>query len=754
MSAEPTPSTDTTPTPRGDLGGVGLRAFLQSLLARWWGRGTAAQLRAELAEARSDAEAFRQAHEQLVYALNQRSIVSVTDRSGRIVDVNDAFCKISGYSYDELVGNDHRMINSGLHPKSFWVEMWRTVSAGQSWRRNVCNKAKDGSHYWVDSLIVPFPDRTGKIDRYVSIRNDITQRKRSEATMQAVAQMLNRVGEIAHIGAWEYDYAAKKLMITDAAYDILELPPGTSLTLDELTGFFAHDARRWIVGALAAAEAHGDPWDLELQLVTTRDHLLWIRTQGEAVRSDGQTTKIYGILQDITERRQAQAEMERMALADRLTGLPNRALLIDRLQQVIRRYQRDQSRRFALMFLDFDRFKIVNDTMGHEAGDQLLIGIAGRLRRELRATDSVAVASQGPTAARLGGDEFVVLLDDLAHDADAEAVASRLVRVLAEPHEILGQQVNSTASIGVVHGSLEYADADQMLRDADTAMYEAKAAGKGRFVVFDGAMRERVLRRSKLERDLAGAVDRQELEVFYQPVVNLSTGEIESLEALLRWTHPAHGPVSPVEFIPIAEECGLIEPIGRWVVQRACEQLSKWRRQHSRCRDWTMAVNLSRKQLSSPDLTSTLLAAIERAGLGPSALCLEITETAMMRDPKASLEQLRKLKQAGFKLSLDDFGTGLSSLSTLHEFPLDVVKLDRAFTINMSQGAAHAAMVQAVVTLAANLKLSVVVEGVETQEQLATLQALECRCGQGWLFGKPMPAAAIDNLVQRNNLAA
>jgi diguanylate cyclase (GGDEF)-like protein/PAS domain S-box-containing protein len=714
----------------------------------------AAEMTVDLQAQTERAEDAMRGYQFIVDALNRRSIVSAADRSGKITEVNDAFCKISGYSREELIGQDHRLVNSGVHPKEFWVEMWRAIATGQSWRRNVCNRAKDGSQYWVDSLVVPFLDASGRIERYISIRSDITQRKRTEATMHALLQTLTRVGEIAHIGAWEYELSTKSLMLTEAAYSIFELSTGVPITMEELVTYYAPESQQWIASALETAIASGEPWDLELQLNTARGTSLWIRTQGEAVRIEGQTTKLYGIVQDITERKQSQAEIERMALSDKLTGLPNRALLLDRVQQEIRRHQRQPERRFALMFLDFDRFKIINDTMGHEAGDQLLMQIAARLREDLRAPDSVALMAEGHTAARIGGDEFVVLLEDLHSDDDAENIAQRLVRVLSEPYWLGAQRVTSTASIGLVKGCTSYSQADQMLRDADTAMYEAKAAGKGRYVVFDEAMRERVLRRSRLENDLKGATDRGELSVNYQPVVNLTSGEIESLEALVRWTHPSQGPITPAEFIPIAEESGTIEPIGLWVLAQACAQLAKWRCERSSCAHWTMAVNLSRKQLSNPHLLDHLLAAIEHVGLPSKALCLEITETAVMRDPKASLAQLQRLKQAGFRLALDDFGTGLSSLSTLHEFPLDVVKLDRGFTINMNHGAAHAAMVQAVVTLAANLKLSVVVEGVETEDQLATLQALDCRCGQGWLFGKPMPASGIDDLIHAQRLAA
>ena len=448
-------------------------------------------------------------------------------------------------------------------------------------------------------------------------------------------------------------------------------------------------------------------------------------------------------------------ELSELALTDKLTGLPNRALITDRLEQTMAHAAREGDARYALLFLDFDRFKVINDTLGHEAGDRLLIGIADRLRSTLRMCDSVGRFDvTGSTAARLGGDEFVVLLGDLAEAADADKVAERLVRALSEPYEIAGQQVISTASIGVVRGDIRYERAAEVLRDADTAMYEAKAAGKGRYMVFDGAMRERILRRAALERDVREAANRNELFLHYQPVVKLEDGRIESVEALVRWRHSEFGLVSPGEFIPIAEESSAIARVTDWVVRAACAQVAFWRSSIGKDRTPRVAVNISRAQLSAPNLPEQLAAIAGEFGLEPAALCLEITETAIMRDQKSAVAALKRLKAAGFHLALDDFGTGYSSLSTLHQFPLDTVKLDRSFIANSGMGREHAALVHAVVSLAANLGLNVVAEGVETPDQLAALQALDCQFAQGYLFGRPgAPERIVEMLTERRKAA-
>lgn len=445
-------------------------------------------------------------------------------------------------------------------------------------------------------------------------------------------------------------------------------------------------------------------------------------------------------------------ELSAMVLTDKLTGLPNRAMITEQIDNVLARSNAAGDYGYAVLFLDFDRFKIINDTMGHEAGDELLRSIAARLRSVLRAGEAPGRGS-GFTPARLGGDEFVVLLESLHQIDDSDRVASRLVAALEAPHQIAGQEVISTASIGVVRGDARYERATEILRDADTAMYEAKAAGKGRYVVFDTAMRERILRRASLDQDLRSAIARGELELLYQPVVRVESGEMVSVEALVRWNHPRFGRVSPVEFIPIGEESGSIGAITDWVTQTACAQLAAWQRTLGVAAP-KVAINISRVLLANSTLPDRLLAIAERHAISPAAITLEITETAIVRDHKTAVAALERLKAAGFGLSLDDFGTGYSSLSTLHEFPLDVVKLDRSFIASASLSRERAALVHAVIALAYNLGMAVVAEGVETPEQIASLQAMDCHFAQGYLFGRPLVADRITEMATRKRKAA
>jgi diguanylate cyclase (GGDEF)-like protein len=441
--------------------------------------------------------------------------------------------------------------------------------------------------------------------------------------------------------------------------------------------------------------------------------------------------------------------LETQARSDALTGLPNRALLTDRLEQAIRRCGRDPEYKFAVLFLDFDRFKIINDSLGHEVGDQLLISISERLSANLRASDTASHFGEGHVPARLGGDEFVILLDGISDFADAIRVAERLQEALAAPHRIGDHDVISTASIGIVTSAGNYDRADDVLRDADTAMYQAKSTGKARHVVFDDRMHQEAVDRLELEEDMRRAIDAGDFWLSYQPIVSLSTGELRGFEALMRWTHPQRGPVSPDDFIALAEEIGVIVPIGRWALLEASRQLKSWHGRFPHDPPLTMNVNLSKHQLRQGDLVEMVDGILRQTQLDPGSLKLEITEGAIMDCPEAMNALLHELKGLGVLLCMDDFGTGHSSLSHLHRFPIDVLKIDRTFVLNTDGNREYAAVIHAIITLAHTLKMTVVGEGVETLGQLAQLQALECDSAQGNLFSESMTPEAAEAYMRR-----
>jgi diguanylate cyclase (GGDEF)-like protein len=451
---------------------------------------------------------------------------------------------------------------------------------------------------------------------------------------------------------------------------------------------------------------------------------------------------------DITDFKRSEEKLRHSAQHDALTGLANRALFTEALKQATHRSKRFANYHFAVLFLDFDRFKIINDSLGHDAGDQLLINIANRLRENLRNLDVKSRLGDGHLPARLGGDEFVVLLDGLTEVRDAVLVAERLQKELSAPHVLDGHEVISTASIGIVFCQGQYSRPEDIMRDADTAMYRAKTTGKARHVVFDQRMHEQVVQRLTLERQLREAVEQEAFEVVYQPVVSLQSGGITGVEALVRWPHPERGMVLPDEFIGIAEELGLIVPLGEWVLRQAVKQLVTWSGGEEG-HDVTVSVNLSMKQLAHPSFRSTLAKLIDESGADPSRLWLEVTEMVVMHDVEGLGRILDSIKELGVKLAMDDFGTGHSSLGCLHRLPFDIVKIDRSFISDAGKKTDYAAIVRAVVGLTRNLNMQVVAEGTETAEHLSLLQSINCEFAQGHHFCKAVSSDQATDLLGR-----
>jgi diguanylate cyclase (GGDEF)-like protein/PAS domain S-box-containing protein len=479
----------------------------------------------------------------------------------------------------------------------------------------------------------------------------------------------------------------------------------------------------------------------EKRYIHKQGHEVWTIISASAVAdSSGKPMHFIMQAQDISERKHAEAKLHHAAFYDSLTALPNRALFTEHLQIAIKRTKQHKTHLYAVLFIDIDRFKNVNDSLGHVIGDQLLINVARRLEKCIRTND---------IAARFGGDEFAVLLNGLKNPTDAVATAERIQEVLAQPFTLAGHDVFCGGSIGVAFSTLEYTQSEEILRDADTAMYRAKEQGKGRFEIFDKMMHSRAILRLQLENDLRKAIEREEFKVYYQPIVDMQTRIISGFEALVRWQHPERGIVFPADFIPLAEETELIIPIGNWVLLESCRQIREWQTKWNFPVPLTISINLSGKQFKQSDLVEQIKQILYQTKLDPQYLRLEITESTVMDNAESASAMLKQIRSLGVQLSIDDFGTGYSSLSYLHRFPVNILKIDRSFVNRMTIDEESLGIVETIIALAGKLKMKVVAEGVETEAQCEQLRKFNCEYAQGYLFSKPVTTREAKELIEK-----
>jgi len=684
----------------------------------------------ELIQAKDSAEKVSSELTAYLNAIGKLALISITDHKGRIIQANEKFCEISGYTQQELIGQDHRILNSGTHPKSFFSEMWATIAKGQTWHQEICNRNKSGKFYWVDSTIVPLIDSSGKIDRYLSVRVDITSRKQKDLDLNERLKESNCLHKVRNYLDLNQDSATTCQNVLESLTRALQFPDiaVASITLGNeqfTTAGFEHDLPDTLNAAIIAnGEICG-----QLTVSYTQDFPFALPYEQHL------TDTIAHDLGRWFERKEAEKRIIEMTTHDALTGLPNRHLLQDRIEQALVHDARSQMH-MAVLFIDLDHFKTINDSLGHDIGDLLLQAVAERLLTCVRSEDTVA---------RQGGDEFIVVLNSIAESLDAAKVAQKILDALVRPYYIHKNELHIGGSIGIAVFPEDGTNAETLLKNGDVAMYHAKENGRNNYQFFTDELNKSAHERHTLSLDLRYALERNELVLFYQPIMDRPNHRLHSVEALLRWRHPEHKLIAPDKFIGLAEETGLIIPIGAWVLKTVCEQIKTWQAQGYHVPK--VAINLSARQFRDKELIHNIARILDETGVAAHYITLEITESMLIDNIEKVVETLNQLNAMGIRISIDDFGTGYSSLSYLKRFPIHTLKIDRTFVRDIVTDKNDHTIVATIIAMAHSLGIVVTAEGIETEEQLNLLIAQQCDHYQGYYFSKPVAAAEIEPML-------
>jgi len=700
--------------------------------------GAAIQRQRDARALRLETRRFEQLYENMPLA------VLVADPEETIVAVNPAFEALFGFTGAEIVG---RKVNELITPPERIEEasrLSRRTFDGESVALHSVRRRKDGTPVPVQIFGVPVT-QDGEVELIYGIYVDQTEQLRAEAALRESEEKFRSLAEQSLQGIFVIRNRmvayANRMMADITGFDLEEVLAFDQVQFERLI----HPADRALVMASAngfkiGSGRSGVP--SEYRLITKSGEIKWVLQQTRTVQFDGEPS-IEGVLVDITQRKHAEEQLLYSALHDQLTGLPNRASFHDRVELALERARGRVDSPFAVLFLDVDRFKLVNDGYGHQVGDRLLVEIAQRLRRAVR---------PGDTVARIGGDEFTVLIPDIAGHDEVVSVAQRIHHALSLPFSIGGEEVFTTASTGIAISSSRYESPDEILRDADIAMYHAKAEGRARHHMYDEAMHPMVLSQLHLENDLRRALDRREFRLHYQPIIDTRSGSIVACEALLRWQHPERGLLPPSEFLRLAEETGLINPIGEWVLRSGCRRARDWMHRLNGHGSPAVSINLFSRQFSQPELVVYVKELLDEHQLPPDRLQLEITESAVIDVPELAIDVMRRLRDLGVKVHIDDFGTGYSSLAYLQRFAVDTLKIDRGFIKRLGINDEGSEIVRTIIALARNLGMEALAEGIEKPEQLHLAREMGCDFAQGFLISKPLPPEEIQDLLEQGPL--
>lgn len=689
----------------------------------------------------------KKAEEQIRFQANLLNKVGqaviATDLDGKVIYWNRAAEDIYGWSAQEISGQMLSELTAFENMRGRAKEIGAMVRTGQTWSGEFLLRRKDGSLRPVIGTASPITDERGKLVGLIGVSSDITERKQAEKALQEAEEkyrtLVEQIPAVVYLQQVENRHTA--VYVSPQIEGMIGYSPEEFESDSDLWYGMVHpDDRRRVLAEDERTDTTGQPFSMEYRMIRRDGRVVWVRDEAVLVEDTGGRPRLWrGVMFDITERKALEEQLKQQALHDTLTGLPNRILFSDRLRHALSGIERSKGK-VAVLFLDLDNFKVVNDSLGHDVGDQLLRAVGIRLKGCLRAED---------TLARFAGDEFTVLLENVEAEGWATRVAQRIAQELRTPFLVEGQDLIVTASIGVAFsGSSDMNQAEEILRWADLAMYRAKRKGKGTYQVFNHSMSAQAFERLRTESELRRALERRELVVHYQPLVGLETRKVVGFEALVRWDHPERGLLGPSRFISIAEETGLIVPIGRWVLAEACNQVKQWHQRVPGITTLVVSVNLSAKQFQDPSLPSYVAEILRQANLDAHRLHLEITENVLMEDAPSTMSTLGALKALGVEITIDDFGTGYSSLSYLKRLPVSFLKVDRSFVDGLGHHPEDNELVSGITSLAHALNLQVIAEGVENLSQLEKLQVMGCDAAQGYYFAKPLPSQAASELLE------